>query len=244
MAVVGGNVLGAVVGGGLCVGAVVAWVLTLPRLLVYLASKLHRDVLFFRRTRVKAVALTLDDGPGACTRELLATLREFDCKATFFIIGTHARAHPELLALIREEGHEVGNHMWRDEPTWRLSPADFERQLLAVDSIISPCKDSGGRKWFRPGHGILRPWMMPILARYGYHAVLGNAYGWDPANRSPWLVAQLLKLRAGPGSIAVAHDGGEDRRYIISALRTVLADLQQRGYAVCTLGQLLELTTA
>jgi peptidoglycan/xylan/chitin deacetylase (PgdA/CDA1 family) len=32
------------------------------------------------------------------------------------------------------DGHELGNHLFRDEPSIKLSPEEFERQLLDADA--------------------------------------------------------------------------------------------------------------
>ena len=47
------------------------------------------------------LALTFDDGPHPkYTEQILAILKEYDCKATFFVIGENVRAHPELLKAV------------------------------------------------------------------------------------------------------------------------------------------------
>src|SRR5690348_16641249 len=59
----------------------------------------------------REVWLTIDDGPDPVhTSQLLALLREFNAKATFFVIGKRAAQFPELLTAIRDAGHEVANH--------------------------------------------------------------------------------------------------------------------------------------
>ena len=61
--------------------------------------------------RVKAVYLTFDDGPiPESTPFILDTLREFDIKATFFMVGENVLRHHDLYNRIVSEGHQVGNH--------------------------------------------------------------------------------------------------------------------------------------
>src|SRR5260221_10439104 len=59
------------------------------------------------------VALTFDDGPDpAWTPKILAVLRRYRVRATFFVVGAHAAGYP---ALVREElaaGDEVGSHTY------------------------------------------------------------------------------------------------------------------------------------
>jgi peptidoglycan/xylan/chitin deacetylase (PgdA/CDA1 family) len=56
------------------------------------------------------IALTFDDGPNARTSEVLDALKEMNIKATFFIVGTQAHRHPDVLARIAREGHLLANH--------------------------------------------------------------------------------------------------------------------------------------
>ena len=60
------------------------------------------------------VAMTFDDGPNAkLTPKLLDILAEHHIKATFFVVGQNAAAHPDLLQRAVREGHEFGNHSCR-----------------------------------------------------------------------------------------------------------------------------------
>lgn len=60
----------------------------------------------------KMVAFTFDDGPSENTAALLDALKERGVHATFFVIGKQAEQHPELVARMAAEGHEVGNHSY------------------------------------------------------------------------------------------------------------------------------------
>ena len=61
----------------------------------------------------KAVFLTFDDGPEPeITEFVLNSLDEYGFKATFFCRGDNAEKHSKLLALIRNEGHAIGNHTY------------------------------------------------------------------------------------------------------------------------------------
>jgi len=44
--------------------------------------------------------------------EVLSFLAERSIKGTFFVLGTIAQAHPELIKLIHKEGHEIASHGW------------------------------------------------------------------------------------------------------------------------------------
>jgi peptidoglycan/xylan/chitin deacetylase (PgdA/CDA1 family) len=57
------------------------------------------------------VALTFDDGPDPTwTPQILSILRKHHVPATFFVVGSMASRHPELLRAIHDSGSEIGLH--------------------------------------------------------------------------------------------------------------------------------------
>src|SRR6202453_4141201 len=60
---------------------------------------------------IQEVALTFDDGPNdPYTQQLLELLPRHQVRATFFLMGTYVRRHPEIARAIHEGGHLLGNH--------------------------------------------------------------------------------------------------------------------------------------
>ena len=60
---------------------------------------------FRRGSGTNEFALTFDDGPDPLyTPRLLDLLKRYDMKATFFVVGSHAEKHPEVVRRIHREG--------------------------------------------------------------------------------------------------------------------------------------------
>jgi peptidoglycan/xylan/chitin deacetylase (PgdA/CDA1 family) len=80
------------------------------------------------------LALTFDDGPNpAWTPRLLEILASHDVRATFFLVGSHAQAEPELVRRIVAAGHLIGNHSW-SHPNLALTSARRVREELTRTS--------------------------------------------------------------------------------------------------------------
>jgi len=60
----------------------------------------------------KVAYLTFDDGPSIVTPAILETLKKYDAKATFFIVGRNVPGHEQIVKRIVEEGHAVGGHTY------------------------------------------------------------------------------------------------------------------------------------
>jgi len=53
---------------------------------------------------------------------VLDALAAAGVRATFFVLGERAAAHPELIARLQEEGHELALHGWRHRHGWIRAP--------------------------------------------------------------------------------------------------------------------------
>ena len=70
------------------------------------------------------------------TDGILDSLRAHGSRATFFVLGEVARAHPELLRRIVDEGHELASHGLDHTPLWRLDSDGFANQLDEFRRIV------------------------------------------------------------------------------------------------------------
>ncbi len=183
-----------------------------------------------------AIALTIDDAPHPeVTPHILEILRRHGVHATFFIIGSQAAAHPELLQAIVDDGHELGNHFYYDRPSIQLEDDVFEEALLRTDALIRPL---GPVQWCRPGSGWLDEGMIKIMAKHGYRPCLASVYPLDlttPRKMATW----HFTINADPGSILVLHDGGLARLGTLETLEEVLPQLREQGMRVVTVTELV-----
>jgi peptidoglycan/xylan/chitin deacetylase (PgdA/CDA1 family) len=133
-------------------------------------------------------------------------------------------------------GHELGNHFTRDRPSIRLSPEEFERDLLRAHRTLSPY---GRVSWARPGSGWYSGSMVEVMRRHGYRCALGSVYPFDTAIRSPAFTASYILRNARPGAVIVLHDGGPRGWRTAEVLRRVLPELRRRGYGIVSLDELV-----
>lgn len=205
----------------------------------WLLSALARrapDVLYFVETAEPLVALTIDDGPdSATTPEILHVLAEHRARATFFLITSRVSGNEALVAEMVRQGHELGNHLTRDEPSWRLSPAAFQADLRAAHDVLSRFAPM---RWVRPAGGWYDAEMRAVIRAGGYRCVLGSIYPFDA--HVPWagFIARQVLRRIRSGAIVVLHDGGDRGRRTAEALRRILPELARRGVRMTTVSDL------
>lgn len=214
---------------------VVYW--TEPAAAFFLLERLTPRLVYRIATTQPLVALSFDDGPHPTfTPQVLEILEGAGAKATFFLIGERALRHPDLVARIKAEGHEVGNHYFRNRATLTDSDQDFIESLERTEKAIGL---AGQPKLFRPPGGVAWPGQLELARSRGYTCVLGSAYPHDPV-RPPvgyirWLTAKNLE----PGAIVILHDGISDPSRSIEALPGILAAGRSKGLRFVSIGSLM-----
>ena len=189
----------------------------------------------------KLIALTIDDAPSVHTSELRAVLADNAARATFFLIGSQIPGRESELHELVRQGHELGNHAMRDEPSRSLSVEELREQVRVVqDRIRAAYSAVGGRepreRWFRPGSGFFSERMRGVLGQLGFKIVLGSVYPHDAQVRWWWVNARHILSMVRPGSIVICHDR---REWTVPMLKVVLPELKRRGYEIVTVSELV-----
>ena len=69
---------------------------------------LYPNALWRMDRQERAVYLTFDDGPiPEATPVILDILKQYNVKATFFMVGDNARKHPDLHQMVVDAGHRI-----------------------------------------------------------------------------------------------------------------------------------------
>ena len=152
--------------------------------------------------------LTFDDGPHPrYTPELLNILQKEKVRATFFVVGSFVREHPEIVRLVHDAGHEIGLHNARHLPNWIMWPPHTARELLSLAQDIE--RITGTRPTlYRPPWGILGLWDYVLLRRH-FHIILWSVMPRDwEKNSHPKVMKWRILNHLGPGEIVLLHDSG------------------------------------
>jgi len=210
---------------------------TAPRWLAPRIAARSPRCLYSAPTRERVVALTVDDGPDPVhTRDILDVLRAHDAHATLFFISSRVRGHEALVAAAVAEGHELGNHLTRDEPSNRLRPDAFAAAIREAGSVLGRF---GTVRWLRPGSGWYNDVILDTIEREGYRCALGSLYPYDAHHSSARLSAAYVLSNIRPGAVIILHDGGDRGRRTVEVLQRVLPVLRARGYRVVSLSELV-----
>jgi peptidoglycan/xylan/chitin deacetylase (PgdA/CDA1 family) len=185
-----------------------------------------------------AVALTFHgDGPVEIVRGVLRALAREQAHVTVLAIGRWLAAEPDVARMVRDAGHELGNHTWSHRTMPRLRAGDVRDEVDRGAAELVKLTGTPGR-WFRPsGTPRSNPAIRAAAVAAGYGACLG--YDVDPLDYTdpgPAAVTRALAATVRPGSIVSLHLGHPGT---LTALPAVLAHLHDRGLAPVTASELL-----
>lgn len=173
--------------------------------------------------------LTVDDGPTEDTRAVLDLFDAHGVKATFFVKGQLAEAHPDAMREILARGHSVANHT-HTHPSGSFWCALPGRVATEVDDCNRALRKVTGAAatWFRAPVGMKNPAVHPALAKRGMRLIGWTARGFDAVVQDPEQVLARILPELRPGAIIVLHQG---RVHSLRVLERVIVAAKERGYS-------------
>lgn len=198
----------------------------------------YSDVVYCKKNSQMKIALTFDDGPHPVyTREILDILREYNIRATFFVIGENVEKYPELVEQELAEGHEVGNHTYSHCHLSEVAPEKIIREIEACEATVYQLCEYR-TKLFRPPEGVLPEAIHDYTANADYTVVLWSIDTYDWAHNPIDRIMENVRRNADPGDIILMHDSVNDS-LTPDALRQVIPYLLSEGYSFVTVSELM-----
>ncbi|GAP50978.1 glycosyltransferase [Streptomyces azureus] len=199
----------------------------------------------------RRLVLTFDDGPDPVwTPKVLDVLRKHDAHAVFFVTGTMASRHPDLVRRMVAEGHEVGLHTFNHPDLSYQSKKRIDWELSQNQLAISGA--AGIRtSLFRPPYssfaGAMDNMSWPVteyIGDRGYITVVNNTDSEDWRKPGVEEIIRKATPKGGKGAIVLMHDSGGDRHQTVAALDRMLPDLREQGYEFHNLTEALDAPSA
>lgn len=159
------------------------------------------------RIEKPAILLTFDDGPHPeNTPKILAVLKEHNCKALFFLIGSKAQKFPELVEQIQREGHLIGNHTQHHSPFFAMmSRKKVKDEVLSGQQTLQQLCNKK-IDLFRPPVGFTNPTIAHVISLLHLQSIGWNKRSFDTVFKTPHRLVKRLQFLAKPGSIILLHD--------------------------------------
>lgn len=194
-------------------------------------------------TEEKLIALTFDDGPDPIdTVSILELLKQYEAKATFFVVGQRVDKYPAIAQRETAEGHEIANHTYSHKymNNKKLPDSRIEEEIMKTERSIVQATGQKPRL-FRPPGGYYNEQVVHASKKTGYKVIL---WSWHQ-DTEDWNTPGVKKIvnkvlnNARNGDIVLFHDYVEGKSQTIEALKQILPELKNRGFRFVTVSELM-----
>lgn len=189
-------------------------------------------------TEEKVISITFDS---AWTAEdiplIVSALSEFDCPATFFVVGSWAEKYPESVKLLYESGHEIAGHSYNHAHYNSLSKDDIVLDVKKCDAVIE--KITGKTiPIFRSPYGEYNNTVVEAVESLNKKLIQWDVDSLDWKNLTLEEMEKRIFSKVKNGSIILFHNGTE---HTASALPSILKKLKDEGYSFKKVSDLIYL---
>lgn len=186
----------------------------------------------------KTAALTFDaDLSSENTQTILNILEKYGVKATFFVTGKWVEAHPEEVKRIAAAGHDLGNHGQNHVDMSVLERSAIQQEIQQVHTAVQELTGIE-MNLFRAPYGAYGEELLKTVELSGY---LPIEWEIDTEDWKNYGVDAILRKVSQPpypqnGSIIRMHNGAD---YITQALEPLIASMQDEGYELIPVSQMV-----
>ncbi|WP_280768931.1 polysaccharide deacetylase family protein [Salipaludibacillus daqingensis] len=166
--------------------------------------------------------------------KMLKVLDKHQVKATFFLDGSWVKNNPNLAMMIKEEGHEIGNHAYSHPDMQTLSRERIRDEILRTNEIIDGTLQVEP-KWFAPPSGSYHDQVVKIAREFNLYTVLWTVDTVDWKKPNPSQMADQVVSKVEPGSLILMHPTASS----VNGLEQMINGIQQKDLKLGTVSDVL-----
>lgn len=189
-------------------------------------------------TTEKKVALSFDAAWGAEDfQKIMEILDKHKVKVTFFMTGNWVDDNPDCVKELVEKGHDLGNHSEHHYDMTTISQSEKEKELQIVHDKVK--KQTGYEMFlFRPPYGAYDNEVVQTAYDMDYYPIQWSvdSLDWKDYGVSSIIDTVCNHKALAPGAIILCHNGA---KYTADALDTLLTQLEQKGYTIVPVSELI-----
>ncbi|MBB5174945.1 polysaccharide deacetylase family sporulation protein PdaB [Texcoconibacillus texcoconensis] len=169
---------------------------------------------------------------------ILDVLKDHDISnATFFLSGSWAERHPDIVERIVEDGHEIGSHGFHHEHYTKWDDSEIRRDIqLAHDHLVSEIDTEPN--YLRPPNGSFDERVLSVARSQNYHIIHWSVDSHDWKEPGVDTIVDNVLEPISPGDIVLFH-ASDSATQTAEALPTIIEELEKNDYEFLTVSELL-----
>ncbi|KWW10962.1 MULTISPECIES: polysaccharide deacetylase family protein [Peribacillus] len=168
-------------------------------------------------------------------QDMLGVLKKNNVKATFFLEGNWTKKNPELAKMIRDGGHEIGNHSYSHPNMQNISAQATREELRKTNEVIEAVTGSK-MKWFAPPSGSYRDETVQIADSLGMETVMWSVDTIDWQKPSPEVLQQRVLSKVHPGAFILMHPTESTAK----SLEALIIEIKKKDLDVVTVSEAVD----
>lgn len=182
------------------------------------------------------ISLTFDDGlHPEFTPKVLKLLKQFNAKATFFLIGKNIEDHSELLKEMIQQGHTIGNHTYSHSNNFGfLKTKEVISDLQQTHTVVEKLVDLK-MNLYRPAFGVTNPRISRAVQKLNLTTIGWSIRSMDTTKISKEKILKKITNNIKKGDVVLLHDTSDKT---IEVLEQLLVFLEKRNLKSITVDQL------
>lgn len=214
------------------------------------AKALIKDIYY---SDEKQVYLTFDDGPSKdITPQILDILKEYDVKATFFVLGARVELYPDKLQREYNEGHYIANHGYSHEykRIYENRDTTFQEYVDCENSIKNALGNQDYNSYlFRfPGgssggaHSKVKAEARELFDFHGIAYTNWNCLTGDAAGKKTKeaCIEEMINTKENQNSIILLMHDANDKQQTVEALPDIIQYYKDEGYTFKTFYEIFQ----
>lgn len=185
------------------------------------------------------IALTFDEGPSDYTQQIVQILKDKGVKATFFLSGDAVEANPAAAKAIADAGCELGSNSYSDTNLTKLAGDELRDQLTRGFDAIDEATGSSV--------SLLRAPYAAFSDENWAEAMdlVSAVVSWN-VDSGDWLLPGADQVVSDVcdsvrnGNVVLLTDNVETGAQTVEALPDLIDQLQDKGYTLVTLSELVK----
>ena len=166
----------------------------------------------------------------------MSVLKKEDIKATFFIVGQWAEKYPQIVKMISDDGHDIGNHSYSH---LRMGGMDIGKTISEITMCGKKLNEITGQKidLFRPPFGDYDNSLVNAAKDLGYYTIQWDvdSLDWKPGISRQEIMRRITS-RVKPGSIILFHN---DTVHTAKLLPEIISNLKKEGYGFLPVSKMI-----
>ncbi|MDO6655652.1 polysaccharide deacetylase family protein [Anaerobacillus sp. 1_MG-2023] len=167
--------------------------------------------------------------------DMLQQLKKHSVHGTFFLDGSWAKKNPDIVRMLDEEGHEIGNHAYSHPDLKQLSDAAIRKELEDTNQVIEATIDKQPVV-FAPPSGSYANNAVQIADQLGMQTVLWSVDTVDWKKPAPQVLTERVLQNVHAGALILMHPTEPTEQ----SLEALIRGVEKRGYQLGTVSQVLD----